>query len=63
MPFYNWSELERTVISPRDSTAEAPTIRGAKIEVGRYRYAAGTGAKPHRRPEERLINALPRFAA
>ncbi|HEV8311090.1 MAG TPA: cupin domain-containing protein [Methylomirabilota bacterium] len=58
MPFYRWSQLERAVITPRFSTAEGPTIKGAKIEVGRYRYAAGTGAKPHRHPEEQVINVL-----
>lgn len=58
MPFYQWSDLERTVISPRYSTAEGPTIKGTKIEVGRYRYAAGTGAKPHQHPEEQVINVL-----
>jgi len=40
MPFYNWSEMERSVISPQYSTAEGPTIKGGKIEVGRYRFAA-----------------------
>lgn len=55
MPFYNWSQMERSVISPQYSTAEGPTIKGFKIEVGRYRLAAGTGAKPHRHPEEQVI--------
>lgn len=58
MPFYSWSEMERSVISPQYSTAEGPTIKGGKIEVGRYRYAAGTGAKPHKHPEEQVINVL-----
>ena len=58
MPVYNWDQMERSVISPHYSTAEGPTIKGAKIEVGRYRYAAGTGAKPHRHPEEQVINVL-----
>lgn len=58
MPFYNWSEMERSVISPQYSTAEGPTIKGGKIEVGRYCYAAGTGAKPHKHPEEQVINVL-----
>ena len=42
MPFYNWSEMQRSTISPQYSTAEGPTIKGTKIEVGRYRFAAGT---------------------
>ncbi len=58
MPFYNWRQMERSVISPKYSTAEGPTIKGSKIEVGRYRYAAGTGAKPHKHPEEQVINVL-----
>jgi quercetin dioxygenase-like cupin family protein len=58
MPFYNWSEMERSVISPKYSAAEGPTIKGGKIEVGRYRFAAGTGAKPHKHPEEQVINVL-----
>lgn len=58
MPFYNWDEMRRSVISPHYSTAEGPTIKGAKIEIGYYRYAAGTGAKPHRHPQEQVINVL-----
>ena len=58
MPFHNWSQMERSVISPQYSTAEGPTIKGAKIEVGRYSLAAGTGAKPHRHPQEQVINVL-----
>jgi quercetin dioxygenase-like cupin family protein len=45
--------LARNIPRPKDSA-----IKGAKIEVGRYRYAAGTGAKPHRYPEEQVINVL-----
>ena len=58
MPFYKWSQMERSVISPHYSTAEGPTIKGNKIEVGRYRYAAGSGAKPHQHLEEQVINVL-----
>jgi quercetin dioxygenase-like cupin family protein len=58
MPFYNWTEMDRSVISPQYSTAEGPTIRGAQIEVGRYRFAPGTGSKPHQHPEEQVINVL-----
>ncbi|HEV8343464.1 MAG TPA: cupin domain-containing protein [Candidatus Binatia bacterium] len=58
MPFYNWSKMETSVISPQYSAAEGPTIKGGKIEVGRYRFAAGTGAKPHKHPEEQVINVL-----
>jgi len=58
MPFYNWSEMQRSAISPQYSAAEGPTIKGAQIEVGRYRFAAGTGSKPHKHPEEQVINVL-----
>lgn len=58
MPFYNWSRMERSVISPHYSTAEGPTIKGVKIEVGRYRFEAGTGAKPHQHPQEQVITVL-----
>ncbi len=58
MPFYTWSQVQRGVISPQYSTAEGPTIKGLKIEIGRYCYAAGTGARPHRHPEEQVINVL-----
>ena len=58
MPFHHWDRLQGSVISPHYSTAQGPTIKGAKVEIGRYRYAAGTGAKPHRHPEEQVINVL-----
>jgi quercetin dioxygenase-like cupin family protein len=50
--------MQRSAISPQYSTAEGPTIKGTKIEVGRYRFAAGTGAKPHKHPDEQLINVV-----
>jgi len=58
MPFYNWSKMEGSLISPQYSTAEGPTIKGVKIQVGRYRFAPGTGSKPHKHPEEQVINVL-----
>ena len=36
MPFYNWTEMDRSIISPQYSAAEGPTIKGRQIEVGRY---------------------------
>jgi quercetin dioxygenase-like cupin family protein len=50
--------MQRSVISPQYSAAEGPTITGGQIEVGRYRFAAGTGSKPHQHPEEQVINVL-----
>ena len=58
MAFYNWSQMERSMISPQYSAAEGPTIKGGQIEVGRYRFAPGTGSKPHKHPEEQVINVL-----
>ena len=58
MGFYKLSEMQRTVITPEHSTAEGPTIKGKRIEVGYYRYPAGTGAKPHTHPEEQVITVL-----
>ena len=58
MPFYNWTEMDRSVISPQYSAAEGTTIKGGLIEVGRYRFAPGTGSKPHKHPEEQVINVL-----
>jgi quercetin dioxygenase-like cupin family protein len=58
MPFFNWTEMDRDLISPQYSAAEGPTIKGGQIEVGRYRFASGTGSKPHQHPEEQVINVL-----
>jgi quercetin dioxygenase-like cupin family protein len=58
VPFYSWSQIQDSVISPHYSTAKGPTIKGLKIEIGRYRYPDGTGAKPHRHPEEQVISIL-----
>jgi quercetin dioxygenase-like cupin family protein len=56
--FYKIAEMGRTVITPEHSTAEGPTIKGEKIEVGFYRYPPGTGANPHAHPEEQVITVL-----
>jgi len=58
MDFFQISELRRSVIRPGYSTAEGPTIKGRRIEVGYYRYPPGTGAKPHAHPEEQVITVL-----
>ncbi len=58
MTFYKLDELERSEITPEHSTAEGPTIRGRRIEVGYYRYPAGTGAETHAHPEEQVITVL-----
>jgi quercetin dioxygenase-like cupin family protein len=58
MPFFRLAELEDRVVSPQYSTAHGPTVTGAKIEVGRYRYPPGTGATPHSHPNEQVIVVL-----
>ena len=58
MPFYNWTKMEASVINPQYSAAQGPTIKGGQIEVGRYRFAAGTGSKAHKHPEEQVVNVL-----
>ncbi len=58
MPFYKWTELTDEVISPHYSTATGGTVTGEVIEVGRYRMAKGTGADPHKHPNEQIIYLL-----
>lgn len=58
MPFYRFEELEQETISPHYSTAFGGTVRGEKIEVGLYRMEAGTGADPHKHPNEQIIYIL-----
>lgn len=56
--FFTLSQMGRAVISPDYSTAEGPTIKGKTIEVGYYRYPAGSGAAVHAHPEEQVITVL-----
>jgi quercetin dioxygenase-like cupin family protein len=58
MPFYRFEELPQEIISPHYSSAFGGTVTGAKIEVGLYRMQAGTGADPHRHPNEQIIYVL-----
>ncbi|HKX18794.1 MAG TPA: cupin domain-containing protein, partial [bacterium] len=58
MPFHKWEALPDEVISPHYSTAVGGTVTGAVIEVGRYRMAGGTGADPHKHPNEQIIYLL-----
>lgn len=58
MPFYRFEGLPQETISPHYSTAFGGTVTGAKIEVGLYRMAAGTGADPHKHPNEQIIYVL-----
>lgn len=56
--FYKLSEMSRSVIASQYSAAEGPTIKGKKVEVGYYRYPAGSGATTHAHPEEQVITVL-----
>ncbi|MHB8733037.1 MAG: cupin domain-containing protein [bacterium] len=58
MPFHKWEALADEVISPHYSTATGGTVTGSIIEVGRYRMAGGTGADPHKHPNEQIIYLL-----
>lgn len=58
MPFFRFETLPQETISPHYSTAFGGTVTGAKIEVGLYRMQAGTGADPHRHPNEQIIYVL-----
>jgi quercetin dioxygenase-like cupin family protein len=58
MPFHKWEALPDEVISPHYSTATGGTVTGSIIEVGRYRMAGGTGADPHKHPNEQIIYLL-----
>jgi quercetin dioxygenase-like cupin family protein len=56
--FYKLSEMSRGLVAGQYSTAEGPTIKGRKVEVGYYRYPAGSGAETHAHPEEQVITVL-----
>jgi quercetin dioxygenase-like cupin family protein len=58
MPFYRLTDLAQEVISPQYSRAIGGTVTGEKIEIGLYRMPAGTGAAPHRHPNEQIIYLL-----
>jgi quercetin dioxygenase-like cupin family protein len=58
MPFYRFEQLPQETISPDYSTAAGGTVTGEVIEVGRYAMPEGTGADPHRHPNEQIIYVL-----
>jgi quercetin dioxygenase-like cupin family protein len=58
VPFYRFDELPSETISPHYSTATGGTVTGEKIEVGLYCMPAGTGAAPHRHPNEQIVYIL-----
>ena len=34
MPFYNWTQMDRSAISPQYSAAEGPTIKAGRSKSG-----------------------------
>ncbi|TMI84748.1 MAG: cupin domain-containing protein [Bacillati bacterium ANGP1] len=58
MPFYRFEQLKQETISPDYSTAAGGTVTGQVIEVGKYAMAKGTGADPHRHPNEQIVYVL-----
>ena len=53
MPFYRYTNLERVGVATDD--APRPAIVGEQMELGFYRYPAGTRKPPHSHPEEQII--------
>jgi len=58
MMWYQLAELTRTGAAPVGATAERPAIFGERLEVGYYRYPAGTVKPPHSHPEEQVVIVL-----
>ena len=56
MPFYRYTDLERTGIAK--DAAPRPAIQGEYMEFGFYRYPAGTRKPPHAHPEEQIVAVL-----
>jgi quercetin dioxygenase-like cupin family protein len=54
MPFFKLDEMKKELITPKYSPAEGPTVRGEKIEVGRFFYPAGGEGKLHSHPNEQI---------
>jgi len=58
MPFFRFEGLPQETISPHYSSAAGGTVTGDVIEVGKYSMPKGTGADPHRHPNEQIIYVL-----
>ncbi len=55
MAYYRLTDLMRTGAAPLDAAPARPAINGERLEVGYYRYPAGTVKPPHRHPEEQVV--------
>ncbi len=58
MQVFKLQESEKETISPHYSTAFGETVKGTKVEMGRYMYEEGTGATVHQHPQEQVICIL-----
>ena len=56
MTFYRLANMERFGIAADDEPR--PAIRGERMEVGYYRYPAGTRKPPHVHPEEQIVTVI-----
>jgi quercetin dioxygenase-like cupin family protein len=57
MTFYRLANLERTGVATKES-GQQPAIRGERMEMGYYRYPAGTKKPPHSHPEEQIVAVI-----
>lgn len=58
MQIFHLEKQDKYTISPHYSTAFGETVKGTKVEMGRYMYKQGEGAQPHQHPEEQIICVL-----
>ncbi len=58
MNVFRLQSVDKHTISPHYSTAFGETVKGTKVEMGRYAYEKGTGAKAHHHPQEQVICIL-----
>jgi quercetin dioxygenase-like cupin family protein len=56
MPFYRFTNLERVGVASNDEPR--PAICGEHMELGFYRYPAGTRKPPHTHPEEQIVAVI-----
>lgn len=55
MPFIVMDEIEKETVTPKYSTAYGELVTGEQVEVGRLRFAKGTGAVEHQHPHEQVM--------
>ena len=57
MTYYRLASLERIGVWAKESE-QPPAIRGEHMEMGYYRYPAGTKKPPHVHPEEQMVAVI-----